>query len=89
MPRKEHERHCATDQIENAHNVLHEHKFTTKNHIPHIPHIHHIPHIKKNADDGNRRPVLTSETTKRKVSNQFSLFDHNNLQYSVGELQFR
>jgi hypothetical protein len=23
--------------------------------------------FKKNADDGNRRPVLTSETTKRKT----------------------
>jgi hypothetical protein len=28
--------------------------------------------------------VLTSETTKRKVSNQFSLIDHNNFTYSVG-----
>jgi hypothetical protein len=40
--------------------------------------------LKKRASDGNRRPVLTSETTKRKVSNQFSLIDQNNFTYSVG-----
>ncbi len=27
---------------------------------------------KKNASDGNRRPVLTSETTKRKVQDQLT-----------------
>ena len=29
--------------------------------------LHFSFYLKKNADDGNRRPVLTSETTKRKT----------------------